>query len=127
KSKTANKSDARRWSPRFALLIIALLVGTATITLFSRRQYYAKVTMEVQQEKGPYLERPWSARELYEGFLAEQRHELRAPETIEKVVERLGLASGSARDRDELTTAIGKSVELRTLHNTDLLELGIYN
>jgi len=126
KVNTANKTT-RRGSRHFAPALIALLVATATITLFSQCKYYAKVTMEVQQEKAPYLERPWSAGELYQGFITEQRRELRAYETIEKVIERLGLPSSSARDREKLTAAISRTVELRTVRNTDLLELGVYN
>jgi serine/threonine protein kinase len=111
-----------------ALSIIALFAGVAVILLVIRPQYYAKVTMEVQQDQRPYLERPWYVHELYQAFITEQSQQLRAPETIEKLVERLRSANGSVPGRQALTTAaVVRSIQLRAVRNTDLLEVGVYN
>jgi uncharacterized protein involved in exopolysaccharide biosynthesis len=131
KTSSANpRLGSRRRMARLGLFLLITLGGVIATSLLLPRQYFAKVTMELPPDKESRL-RPWLADRLHAEFLATQFQVLRRPEILGPVVEEFDLAKTLSKGRQlsaaELSARLARSLELREIRNTGLLELGVYN
>ena len=132
-SKRSSAVPRRRPRRRMAWLgvsFLVVLVGAMATSFLLPREYFAKVTMELPPDKESSA-RPWLADRLHTQFLAVQFQLLRRSEILGPVVEQLDLAKTLSNGRElsvpELSARLAKSVEIREIPNTGLVELGVYN
>jgi serine/threonine protein kinase len=128
-SKGASNGFVRRH--RMLVLSSILIVGLSLFVaiLLSSRDYRATVKMEVHPDRrGPGYSKPTGSDEQ---FIQVQTLVLRNAEMLRPVIEQLNLTKGlspndTALSFDEARRRVARSIELRGIPNTDLLELAVY-
>lgn len=105
---------------RIGALVLFFLGASFAAGLLLPGQYLAKVLIEVPPDNDPHS-RPWLADRLYTQFLNQQLRVLRSPEVLDPVVERLHLQTALSQRR------LARSLELREIPNTGLIEIGVYH